>query len=66
MKSEGIEFDGAQPKLTSFGTSVPGLFLAGDLTAGRTGGSIILAFNTSAAAMRQICEGHGICEMGGT
>ncbi|MEO8188726.1 MAG: NAD(P)-binding domain-containing protein [Acidobacteriota bacterium] len=66
LKSAGIEFDGPQPKLTErFGTSVPGLFLAGDLTAGRTGGSIILAFNTAAAAMRQICEDHGICEIGG-
>ena len=62
LKSVGIEFDGPQPRLTkAFGTSVPGLFLAGDLTAGRTGGSIILAFNTAAAAMRQICSDHGIC-----
>ncbi len=62
LKSAGIEFDGPQPRLTdSFATSVPGLFLAGDLTAGRKGGSIILAFNTAAAAMRQICEDHGIC-----
>src|SRR6266508_2926532 len=44
LKSAGIEFDGPEPRLTrSFGTSVPGLFLAGDLTAGRRGGSIILA-----------------------
>jgi len=35
--------------------------LAGDLTAGKRGGSIILAFNTAAAEMRQICEEHGIC-----
>ena len=62
LKSAGIAFDGPQPKLTeSFATSVPGLFLAGDLTAGRKGGSIILAFNTAAAAMRQICEDYGIC-----
>jgi thioredoxin reductase (NADPH) len=62
LKSVGIEFDGPQPRLTeSFATSVPGLFLAGDLTAGKRGGSIILAFNTAAAAMRQICEDHGIC-----
>ena len=64
LKSAGIEFDGPEPRLTrSFGTSVPGLFLAGDLTAGRRGGSIILAFNTAAAAMRKICEDHGICEV---
>ena len=64
LKAVGIAFDGPSPRLTeSFGTSVPGLFLAGDLTAGKKGGSIILAFNSSAAAMRQICEDHGICGM---
>jgi thioredoxin reductase (NADPH) len=64
LKAVGIEFDGPSPRLSkSFGTSVPGLFLAGDLTAGRKGGSIILAFNTAAAAMRQICEDHGICSV---
>lgn len=62
LKSAGIEFEGPAPRLgRGFETSVPGLFLAGDLTAGRHGGSIILAFNTAAAAMRQICEDHGIC-----
>src|SRR6266851_5766623 len=41
LKSVGIEFDGPHPRLTeSFATSVPGLFLAGDLTAGKRGGSI--------------------------
>ena len=64
LKAVGIEFDGPSPRLSkSFGTSVPGLFLAGDLTAGKKGGSIILAFNTAAAAMRQICEDHGICRV---
>jgi thioredoxin reductase (NADPH) len=62
LRSAGIAFDGPQPRLTdSFATSVPGLFLAGDLTAGTKGGSIILAFNTASAAMRQICEDYGIC-----
>jgi thioredoxin reductase (NADPH) len=65
LKSAGIEFEGAAPRLgRGFATSVPGLFLAGDLTAGPRGGSIILAFNTAAAAMRQICEDHGICPLG--
>lgn len=64
LKSVGIAFDGPSPRLThSFETSVPGLFLAGDLTAGKKGGSIILAFNSAAAAMRQICESHGICRV---
>ncbi len=62
LKSAGIEYRGPSPMLTDgFATSVPGLFVAGDLTAGRGGGSIILAFNTAAAAMRRICEEHGIC-----
>ncbi|MEX1243202.1 MAG: NAD(P)-binding domain-containing protein [Thermoanaerobaculia bacterium] len=64
LKSVGIEFEGSSPRLTkSFGTSVPGLFLIGDLTASKKGGSIILAFNTAAAAMRRICEDHGICRI---
>jgi thioredoxin reductase (NADPH) len=62
LKAIGIAFDGPAPRLTNaFGTTVPGLFLAGDLTAGKRGGSIILAFNTAAAAMRQICQESGIC-----
>ncbi len=66
LKSVGIAFDGPFPRLTSsFGTSVSGLYLVGDLTAGEKGGSIILAFNTSAAAMRRICEDHGICGIAG-
>jgi thioredoxin reductase (NADPH) len=65
LRAAGIQFDGPSPRLSkSFGTNVPGLFLAGDLTAGKKGGSIILAFNTAAAAMRQICSDHGICRIG--
>lgn len=64
LRSVGIEFEGGSPRLTrSFATTVPGLYLAGDLTAGPKGGSIILAFNTAAAAMRKICEEHGICRL---
>jgi thioredoxin reductase (NADPH) len=64
LKAIGIEFEGGSPRLTnSFGTSVPGLYLAGDLTAGKKGGSIVLAFNTAAAAVRKICEDHGICRL---
>lgn len=62
LKSAGIAYDGPSPRLADgFATSVPGLFVAGDLTSGKKGGSIILAFNTAAAAMRRICEEHGIC-----
>ena len=66
LKAAGIGFEGRFPRLTeSFGTTVPGLYLAGDLTAGKKGGSIILAFNRAAATMRRICEEHGICAVGG-
>lgn len=65
LKTAGIEFDGPQPRLTgSAATNVPGLFLAGDLAAARGGGSIILAFNSAAAAMRQICSDFDICSIG--
>jgi thioredoxin reductase (NADPH) len=63
LKTIGIAFDGPSPRLRNgCETSVPGLFLAGDLAAGKKGGSIILAFNSAVASMRQICESHAICD----
>jgi thioredoxin reductase (NADPH) len=57
LKTAGIEFDGPEPVLKEgYETSVPGLFLLGDLSAGRKGGSIIWAFNSANTAMRRICE----------
>ena len=54
--------DGAVPVLRDgYETSIPGLFLVGDLTAGKTGGSIISAFNSASDAMRALCEGHLDC-----
>ena len=42
LRTIGIDFDGAVPVLRDgYETSIPGLFLVGDLTAGKTGGSII-------------------------
>ena len=62
LKTIGIDFDGAVPVLKDgYETSIPGLFLVGDLTAGKTGGSIISAFNSANAAMRALCEGHLDC-----
>ncbi len=56
LRSVGIEFEGSAPALREgYETSVPGLFLIGDLSAGKSGGSIISAFNSSARAMRYIC-----------
>ena len=62
LKTIGIDFDGAAPVLKDgYETSIPGLFLVGDLTAGRTGGSIITAFNSANEAMRALCETHLEC-----
>jgi thioredoxin reductase (NADPH) len=56
LKVIGIEFDGEVPVLTQgYETSLPGLYLIGDLSAGKKGGSINLAFNMAAEAMRYIC-----------
>jgi thioredoxin reductase (NADPH) len=57
LKVIGIEFDGPEPVLKEgYETSVPGMFLLGDLSAGRKGGSIIWAFNSANTAMKRICE----------
>jgi len=57
LKTVGIDFDGPEPKLgAGYETSVPGIFLLGDLSAGRKGGSINWAFNSANTAMRRICE----------
>ncbi|MDQ3473817.1 MAG: NAD(P)-binding domain-containing protein, partial [Acidobacteriota bacterium] len=56
LKVIGIKFDGEVPVLTQgYETSLPGLYLIGDLSAGKKGGSINLAFNMAAEAMRYIC-----------
>jgi thioredoxin reductase (NADPH) len=62
LQATGIEMKGGEPILKEGGeTSVPGLFLAGDLTAGKKGGSIISAFNSGVAAMRIICRDYLYC-----
>jgi len=62
LQATGIELKGGEPLLHEGGeTSVPGLFLAGDLTAGKKGGSIISAFNSGVAAMRVICRDYLNC-----
>ncbi|HUJ26784.1 MAG TPA: NAD(P)-binding domain-containing protein [Myxococcales bacterium] len=62
LQATGIELRGGEPLLREGGeTSVPGLFLAGDLTAGKKGGSIISAFNSGVAAMRVICRDYLNC-----
>jgi thioredoxin reductase (NADPH) len=62
LQATGIELKGSEPLFREGGeTSVPGLFLAGDLTAGKKGGSIISAFNSGVAAMRVICRDYLDC-----
>jgi thioredoxin reductase (NADPH) len=62
LKTIGIEFNGAAPQLKeAYETSVPGLFLVGDLSAGPKGGSIIWAFNSANTAMRKICREYLDC-----
>lgn len=57
LKAAGIAFDGTAPVVREgYETSVPGLYLIGDLSAGRKGGSINLAFNMAQEAMRNICK----------
>jgi thioredoxin reductase (NADPH) len=60
----GIEFNGNEPALKDgYETTIPGLFLVGDLSAGRKGGSIISAFNSSHEAMKKICDNYLECKI---
>lgn len=62
LKMIGIEFNGPDPILKEgYETNVTGLFLLGDLSAGKKGGSIIWAFNSANTAMQKICRSYLIC-----
>jgi thioredoxin reductase (NADPH) len=55
LRTLGVAFEGGMPKTDIAGeTNVPGLFLIGDLTVSKTGGSIITAFNSAARAIKRI------------
>ncbi len=58
LKVSGIDLDDERPKIDDHfeSTQVPGLFVIGDLAVKKNGGAIIVAFNTSEAAMRRIVE----------
>jgi thioredoxin reductase (NADPH) len=59
LKEIGIELRDGLPVLKeNYETSVPGLFLAGDLTAGRSGGSINWAFATARRSVTYIAESY--------
>jgi thioredoxin reductase (NADPH) len=62
LRMLGIEFNDEGPIFNENGeTDVAGLFLIGDLVVGKTGGSIITAFNSAVRAMRRICAGYLSC-----
>lgn len=64
LRAIGVTMEGDAPVLGPGGaTAVPGLFLSGDLTAGKRGGSIIAAFNASRQTMREICDNHLECDV---
>ncbi|MFT6070615.1 MAG: thioredoxin reductase (NADPH) [Bacteriovoracaceae bacterium] len=65
LKLLKIEFSGTDEPIVKegFETSVPGLFLIGDLSAGKRGGSIISAFNSSHEAMKKICNDYLTCKI---
>jgi len=55
LRTLGVAFENGMPKTDRTGeTNVPGLFLIGDLTVSKTGGSIITAFNSAARAIKRI------------
>ena len=55
LRSLGVLFENGMPKTDRSGeTNVPGLFLVGDLTVSKTGGSIITAFNSAARAIKRV------------
>jgi thioredoxin reductase (NADPH) len=59
LKSTGINFENETPNLKESGEStIPGLFVIGDLLAGKKGGSIAHAFNASRATMKNICSNN--------
>lgn len=63
LRMLGVRFDDEGPVFNENGeTDVPGLFLIGDLVVGKTGGSIITAFNSAVRAMRSICAGYLPCK----
>lgn len=66
LKLLKIEFCGKEDQpivKDGYETSIPGLFLVGDLSAGKKGGSIISAFNSSHEAMKKICTDYLTCKL---
>ncbi len=65
LKLIGIEFSDGTPDIDEKGEStIPGLFVGGDLLAGKKGGSIAHAFNASKHTMQEICNVYLKCDKG--
>jgi thioredoxin reductase (NADPH) len=64
LRAAGVELDGKAPVVDErYHTTVPGLFLAGDLVAGGKG-SIVKAFNTGHRIVWEgLCNGHLECRI---
>jgi thioredoxin reductase (NADPH) len=64
LRAAGVELDGKAPVVDGqYHTTVPGLFLAGDLVAGGKG-SIVKAFNTGHRIVWEgLCNGHLECRI---
>lgn len=64
LRQAGVELDGKHPRVDHrFHSTVPGLFLAGDLVAGGKG-SIVKAFNTGRAVVWEgLCQDHLECRI---
>ena len=64
LKSIGIKFENETPRLRECGeTTIAGLYVTGDLLAGKRGGSIAQAFNASKTTMEKICHNYLECEI---
>ena len=62
LKSAGISYNAQTPDVNENGESaIAGLFISGDLLAGKRGGSIASAFNASRETMNTICENYLEC-----
>lgn len=64
LRQAGVELDGKHPRVDHrFHSTVPGLYLAGDLVA-RGKGSIVKAFNTGRAVVWEgLCQDHLECRI---
>jgi thioredoxin reductase (NADPH) len=63
LRMLGINFDDKGAVFDETGeTNVPGLFLLGDLIVGKSGGSIITAFNSAVSVIERICSNHLPCK----